>query len=30
MAINWEHFPGGIAPVAATDETSLFVYGLYL
>ena len=23
---NWEHFPGGVASVAAIDETSLFVY----
>ena len=33
MANNWsywEHFPGGISPVAATDETSLLVYLLTL
>ena len=25
-ANNWEHFPGGVVPVAGIDETSLFVY----
>ena len=28
MANNWEHFPGGVAPVVAIDEMSLFVIDL--